>query len=957
MGDGFPTLRFKGRLRPSQADVVAIARRKLAGDRRCLYIVAPPGSGKTILGLYLWAECVRRPALVLSPNSAIQAQWAAKAAMFDAEGGPNSLVSTEAARPALLTSLTYQAVTLPRRGGDGLDEQALEVWCDTLIEKGQAKDPAEAMAWVDDLREHNPAYFEERLAAYRKEVRDAMAIGGDALRTLHPSALANLQRLRGRGIGLLILDECHHLMGHWGRVLAEAHELLGRPVILGLTATPPDEEGRLPQDVRRYNDFFGPVDYDVPVPAVVKDGFLAPYQDLAYFVRPAPDELAYIARADEEFRALVRDLSSSEPPAGSETRGRLAPSEPLAAWLQRVLAERELPMAKMKTWETFEQRDPQFAEAARLFLMSRKLPLPPDVPKPPLPPSLSGRGQGRVEPSPSPQPSPWKVEGSASELAILVPVLDRYIRHCLRRSPHAADQELAERAIARLRLLGVQITETGTQPCASPVGRVMAYSRSKLEALVPILKAEIAALGDGLRAVVIADYEKASATSGDVGNPLDDEAGGAVAAFRALLADPATDALDPVLVTGSTVLVDDDVAPRFTAAAKKWLRAKGIGVMLRLHDEAGFHALDGEGADWCPRVYVMMVTDLFQRGVTRCLVGTRGLLGEGWDAERVNVLVDLTTATTSMTVRQVRGRSIRLDPADPAKLANNWDVVCVAPEFTKGLDDYGRFIGKHRWVFGLTDDGAVEKGVGHVHPAFTELEPEGIEGSMAVLNADMLARAARRAEFRARWRIGEPYHPEPVHTLEAKPIPEGCHGGFPPFGRPREPWSGTSLSLAVGEAVLGALRAAKLLGSRSTLQVAERAGGYVRLFLKGATAEESALFTRAVAEALGPLDNPRYVVPRYVELRQSTWLSRVLPEIVGRYFQRRQRVFAMLHAVPAALARHKDLVAIYQGWWNRYVSPGEAVYAHRGGGEKLVEQMLAEGRVPQGALHEKEVFL
>jgi len=38
------------------------------------------------------------------------------------------------------------------------------------------------------------------------------------------------------------------------------------------------------------------------------------------------------------------------------------------------------------------------------------------------------------------------------------------------------------------------------------------------------------------------------------------------------------------------------------------------------------------------------------------------------------------------------------------------------------------------------------------------------------------------------------------------------------------------------------------------------------------------------------------------------------------------------------------------------VSPGEAVYAPRGEGAKLAEQMLAEGRVPQATLHQKEVF-
>lgn len=66
----FPNIVFSGTLRPSQAEVVDIAQTKLAQGKRRLHIVAPPGSGKTVLGLYLWAECIRRPALVLSPNSA-----------------------------------------------------------------------------------------------------------------------------------------------------------------------------------------------------------------------------------------------------------------------------------------------------------------------------------------------------------------------------------------------------------------------------------------------------------------------------------------------------------------------------------------------------------------------------------------------------------------------------------------------------------------------------------------------------------------------------------------------------------------------------------------------------------------------------------------------------------------------------------------------------------------------
>lgn len=1005
MSHDFPEIRFQGQLRPSQADAVKIARRKLAAGQRRLHIVAPPGSGKTVLGLFLWSDCVRLPALVLSPNSAIQAQWADKIELFSAAGTEPHLVSTDSDQPALLTSLTYQSVTLPGRGGADDEGPAIELWQDKLIEAGQAKDPQEAAVWIEDLRRHNRSYYEQRMRGYRKQIRDAASLAGGSLELLHASSLRTLQRLKERGVGLIILDECHHLLGHWGRVLADAHELLDQPVVIGLTATPPDREGKRPEDIQRYDEFFGEVDYEVPVPAVVKDGFLAPSQDLAYFVRPTREELTFIANADEQLHELVAELcrpvetdeaarqvdvaldAQSSTPArraspdfssgadraspvryrtpvvgetttsrtgngGPASAGRIparagtggaggsgassdetSTGEPLSDWLLQVLIQRRLPTGVVKDWDSFQKRDPTFALAARAFLLRRGHELPPQVPPP--------------ETDVGPEEYP--------EMALLTPVLDRYVRHHLRRSADAAHRQLAEQVVRRLRMLGVQITETGAQACASPVARVMAYSQSKTEALVPILSAELQLLGERLRAVVVADFEKTSAVSAEVEHLLDAEAGGAIAAFKQLIRHPHTDALQPILVTGSSVLVDDDLAPAFDEAAQQWLVQEGYEVELEFGEEDGFHVICGKGSDWCPRVYVALITDLFQAGLTKCLVGTRGLLGEGWDASKINVLIDLTTVTTSMTVNQLRGRSIRLDADDPQKLANNWDVVCIAPEFSKGLDDYLRFIAKHSTLFGITDDGAIEKGVGHVHPAFTELKPEGLEGSTSLLNTEMLTRAGRRDEVRELWKIGQPYSAEPIRALEASPL--GGSGGFPPFKGAREQWNDASLALAIGKAVLLSLCDAELLGHPGMLHVGQRSGGYVRMFLEEARDEEAALFTQALHEVLGPLDRPRYVITRSVHAARDTWLSMILPAFVGRYFQRRELRRVMLHAVPSVLARNKDLVAVFEAHWNRYVSPGEALYAHHGPGKELIAQARRQGWASKARVHEKEIFL
>ena len=152
-------------------------------------------------------------------------------------------------------------------------------------------------------------------------------------------------------------------------------------------------------------------------------------------------------------------------------------------------------------------------------------------------------------------------------------------------------------------------------------------------------------------------------------------------------------------MTGSTVLVDDDLFERFIDRAKQWVEENDLDIRFENHFREGYHEIQGKGKNWIPRYYSMMITEFFQEGLTKCLIGTRGLLGEGWDASRINVLVDLTTVTTSMSINQLRGRSIRLDSNWKEKVANNWDIVCLAEEFTKGFDDYERFKRKHEQLY------------------------------------------------------------------------------------------------------------------------------------------------------------------------------------------------------------------------------------------------------------------
>ena len=919
----FGAIGFNGKLRPSQVAAVSVIEPQLDIQGKHLHIVAPPGSGKTVLGLYVWANLVRKPTLVLSPNSAIQAQWAARTDLFDLDG-KEEFISTDPKKPGLLTSLTYQSITMPKRGGNELNEAAIELWIENLIANEEAIDEENALGWIEDLKIKNSDYYEDRISVYRKKVRDEFSKHGNALWTLSESAKNNLQRLKEIGIGMIILDECHHLLHHWGRVLTEVREYFDDPIVLGLTATPPDFQHYQEEDAKRYQEFFGEIDYEVPVPALVRDSNLAPYQDLAFFVRPSQNELNYVAQVDDEFKVLLDELFQEQDYDNAVL--------PLDKWVFKALEERITPGGKKENWDNFSKRNDAFANAGRTFLLNTIGSIPAGVPHPP----------------------EYLLNSYQNKLAILRPVLDRYVRYGLRRSESEIDHKKAELVTQRLRMLGTQITETGIRPCASPVGRIMAYASSKTKAISTILSSEMQALGGDIRAVIITDFEKTSATT-LVEGVMDDEAGGAVAAFRQAVQCDNVDLLNPILMTGSTVLVDDDLAAEFLAAANDWINERNLAITLVDEIRGKYHEIVGKGKDWIPRYYSLMITEFFQLGITKCLIGTRGLLGEGWDASRINVLIDLTTVTTSMSINQLRGRSIRLDKQWPEKVANNWDVICLAEEFTNGFSDYERFKKKHKQLYGVCDDGAIEKGVGHVHAAFTEAEPEGVSEGMSLFNEDMLRRSRNRSHVRGLWGIGQPFHANPTSAVEAK-LGDGGAGGFN-FGKEKSTWTDESLVQAVSLSIVNSLIHLGMISRNCRADGGDRGGGWVRLHLEHATQEESELFAACLEEILGPMQKPRYVISRSSKFITDTWLSKIMPEVIAKFFRPVKERLVMYHTVPKVLAASAEKAEIFQRYWNEFVSPSELFYARSKEGKMRVEIIKSSTMVPKNSLHRKEIFL
>jgi superfamily II DNA or RNA helicase len=975
--------------------------------QRRTHIVAPPGSGKTLLAM----EMVRRlghRALVLVPNTAVQEQWLRAAAEF---GAPAGVAAADPSAP--LACLTYQALCQLTDPGAALGELARRRWAaDRAQATGTSAEEAErdAASWTGAAAARRQRELARITASLKREI--ARTDHGDLRLSdlLSSGARQRIAELRRGGIGTVVLDECHHLASLWGYLVRAAVAELGAVHLVALTATPPDalteEENAL------YGTLLGPVDFTVPTPALVRDRALAPYQELAWLTRPLDPEAGWLAEHDLRFTELITSLHADSP--GTMT---------LPDWVIGRIRDRSREGEDAAvSWAGFQRAHPALARACARFLASGGLALPPGVP----------RGEGYRE---SPDLDDW-----------LVLLEDYALRGLAADSGDAAAQRYGQIA-AGLRALGYTLTRQGIRRGASDVDRLLMNSAAKAAALTDVIGCEFDARGDRLRALVLTDTELAGAAAPALAGVLPADAGSAPSALRALAADVRTAVLRPLLVTGRglrcappdagtllaalaqaaaslaaatspepapparTATLPAATSPELAPPARAASVAGAGGAAQATHNPAdtagaapaihghtpagtggaaevaaslraepgsdGLVRLTAASAAWQPRLWVELATEVFTAGATRLLVGTRALLGEGWDAPCVNCLVDLSSAATAMSVVQSRGRALRLDPADPEKIASNWDIVCIAPELTRGSADYDRFVRKHLHLFAPSEDGAIEAGPSHVHPALGPFAPPPGE-SFEEINREMTRRSAGHEQARERWGIGQPYAGTEQETLVILPRgpgrPRPAAPARPPRYRPsqRGPLTLAALAaalvlvitVATGDpAVLAGLAAvAGLLGwagwrlarmrqllagtlpldlvaraicdayvelgelteqAAASLAIEPRASGYLRCYLPAATAPESLRFTSALDGALAPAAVPRYLISRLVP--DGGGGLRPLARVLARRppFRRRWVV------VPDDLGRVKKRAEAYARAWQRWLGPAELQFTQR----------------------------
>jgi hypothetical protein len=359
----FRELQYFGEWPPYQRAALAAFEKGRHHGRASTHIVSPPGSGTTILGVELIRRIGRR-ALVLCPNQAVQQQWPKAVSAFTAQ--PWSVVGPDPLKP--IACLTYQGLCDIEDPELVLGRLAQSRWAD---ERAAATGitPEEAMREFESEEADQRARELARIqGVLKREVAQGEAAGLELRDLLSTVARERVQQLAKLGVNVVVLDECHHLASLWGYVIRAVLGALGDDVhVVGLTPTPP--VGLPEADAELYAALLGPVDFTVPTPAVVRDGQLAPYQELVWLTEPVAAEQGYLAEHDARFLALTASLR--EDPAFTDWVRDAVPKRPrLAGAAARLFGEGERP-PELEDWlrllETYALRQlaPQDSPEAR----------------------------------------------------------------------------------------------------------------------------------------------------------------------------------------------------------------------------------------------------------------------------------------------------------------------------------------------------------------------------------------------------------------------------------------------------------------------------------------------------------------------------------------------------------------------------------------------------------------
>ncbi len=506
-------------------------------------------------------------------------------------------------------------------------------------------------------------------------------------------------------ITTICLDEAHHLKLEWHKALTELIRDLGEEIfIVALTATPPYDSKEI--EWKRYTELCGEIDDEIFVPQLVAQKTLCPHQDYIHFSYPTREErIAWLEYKQNIFQTVEEIIKSA----------------PYQTLLQQPIFT-------------------QLKEHERFNIIHLK----------PLLAILSTLSHSGATIHPSIKEAfdfdkkfyPYKVDDAKLAFNFILENPDVFgIEICT-----YIEEELKKKKMVRGKKVQMDRSEK--------LRRKMSGSLGKLTSIQEIVHSEYSNLSNQLRMLILTDYIRGELTP-IIGSdePIDQIS--TVTIFESLRR-TLPNSIRLALLSGSLIIVHSEVMSYATQFANN----QGIKISSKPLNETGYVVLQFAGKS---KQKVALITELFSNGLIEIIIGTKSLLGEGWDAPCINSLILASFVGSYVLSNQMRGRAIRTDIRQPNKTANVWHLVTIEPSEESKLasdsgelqshnniysEDFEQCRRKFENFMGPSYCGtAIESGIGRCNI----ITPPFYEDGFARINKEMLALAANREGMRNQW--------------------------------------------------------------------------------------------------------------------------------------------------------------------------------------------------------------
>ena len=704
-------------------------------------------------------------------------------------------------------------------------------------------------------------------AAFHRLIDEEREEDAEVGKTIDYAELDLLQTMRDAGIKTVCLDEAHHLRSEWQKTLERVlAELADTVKVIALTATPPYDAA--PVEWNRYISTCGEIDAEIFVPELVFQKTLCPHQDYVYFGCPGESEAALIRDHRRRTEEAVAEIADSD-----IFRGIIA-----------------------KIVELYPDRETELLEAAddHLALLA-----------------VAERATA-ITPVPKKMIRLLSPDGRVPRATLLS--IERGFQFILE-SEDRFGKEAVDWIEHKLKSYGLIERRRIALVSNAMIRKAIVGSIGKLDGIRAIAAAESASLGSGLRMLILTDFIKRDLTH-ILGN---DEPLTSINTVTVFAAVTRTVTAPTAVLSGSLTIVPTELV---AAVQRETAAAGGRITAIPLSDGKSSEIVFSGGN----RIKVAVLTNLFERGMIKILIGTAALLGEGWDSPGINALILASFVGTSMLSNQMRGRAIRVNPAEPGKTANVWHLSTVEPDHPlkpEFYDGHGRDVQRPRsfdfeslsrrfesFIGPAYDGSGLQSGIDRI----TLIKPPYTKEGIDAINRAMLAKAADREAMKNAWTTGIAASPT-REILEVDEVPKRVFpmsatylnatllialtyleeivirafadairlgdnalsvlvlaiialamlygSGFLIF-RIVKHASPERTIRTLAQAVLRTMRDMGVIESRSArLEVrTDPYGIRVECGLKGASAHEKNRFAAAIAELLSPIDSPRYLLIR-----------------------------------------------------------------------------------------------